>query len=181
MRERLGRRSVVRLVAAGVAFVLGLVVLGGCAWLVPKDGQSVNHANRSTVMPDGVEEISVTQTSSLSGFARSYSLYLVVTVEDGFVVADSDALMDWLVRLGWSANEHRPTTVYVKILYVSGDRVDVDYSGVISKYNLDVEKVATYLEITQNVAFLARQVEPVLGSWPGEVPKTPSGVFAPAD
>ncbi len=178
MRARSGRAVVARLTAAALVVVVGLGVLSGCTLF--RGGQSLAHANSSTVLPEGVQSIDFSYRTTLDGFTTNYHLAILVTVADGFDVTDDAAFLEWLLQLGWSVNDHEPTSVSVKVPFNLGGSFDWPDESAFTRLKLDPEIVIDRTVPPTLVSVPRRKIEPLFGSWPAEVPKTPEHLFAPA-
>ena len=167
-----------RFAALLIVLVLGIMPLSGCSAF--RGGQSADHANSVTVLPEGVEKIKVYYRSGLDGFTRNYYVQVELTVADGFLVADESALLEWGLRWGWSINDHDLTSVTLQVFTNPGDPFDWKDEEAFRRLNLDPTRVIYRDFPPPSVGVSVFRLEPLFGEWPGEVPETPSGLFVRA-
>ncbi|TFC52851.1 MULTISPECIES: hypothetical protein [unclassified Cryobacterium] len=82
----------------------GALALSGCS-----GGRGADSETTDARLLDysGIAAMNVDMGESMSGLRFGRSVHLTVTLEPGYVIDDANALVDWLIRTGWSVNHDK--------------------------------------------------------------------------
>lgn len=111
--------------------------------------------------------------SSYNGFTKVTDVAVLSRVKTGYAVKDSSSLVDYLIRVAWSANEAKPTQD-VSVVITSDSPIDAiaaaKKAGWTSADSFKGDLTDVYVDL--------REVKKRLGEWPGKVPVASASVRA---
>lgn len=162
-----------------VVALIVVVILSGCS--APERGQSIENATASINSVDGLTGEAKSE-GSYSGWVFDRWSTVQVNIEPGYEVRDKKALIEWMVKLGWSIADDRPNrAVTAAIKFESRDefnrwKADLEPLGLPTAFVFSELDHEVGPEIT--VAVRVRSTDEAgLGPWPGEVPTLPDNVI----
>jgi hypothetical protein len=174
-------RTLHRFLVIATAAVL-VAALGGCASSAkPHGGQTSKAAQAALSTIPGVTDTHAVIESSYSGFNRTYTPTVSITIAPGFTVADPTALTDYLIRTAWSLNEHQ-STLQISVSVIGAD-ADLGTAAVqggwLSERALTSLFSRSESPDLQHLSLFTDQgsAKSKLGAWPGKVPTLPDGVL----
>ena len=173
-RPRGGRFHRARTTAI-IAGLLGAaaLTLTGCG-IFPAGGQKEASASAMLQEIPGVDTVYLGTNSSYSGVIKQSFLNTHVTLEPGAVVTNLPALLEYVLAVTWSANQLEPNQSVSVGISSEGATVP----GLLAAADSLGWTSARTLPMTNSDLFLSLdEVRAKLGSWPGKVPSTPSGLI----
>lgn len=155
--------------------MLGAVALvAAVAWYTvgASSGQSKESAEAGLLAIPGISEAMVTSDSLRSGLQLETSTIIEVELEPGAAVTDPNALVDYLLRVAWSARTKEAKTFMV-VQVISDPQFSV--KAALEAGGWDSGGRAGNPE--RGIVF-RNEIKEHLGDWPGEVPELPAGLIA---
>ncbi|HEY8911835.1 hypothetical protein [Lacisediminihabitans sp.] len=168
MNRKRTPRGAVTVVA--LASVIALT-LSGCVFI--HRGQSEHDASKHIKSIPGLASGEVFVSNSYDGFQKVTGTAALITVKPNYTVKDPAALVDYLIRVAWSANQSKPTEDILVTVESSSsfDSVTAAKSaGWSSAYSLPNDPTAVSIDLSE--------LKKRLGDWPGKVPAPSSAVAA---
>ncbi|WGD36432.1 hypothetical protein [Lysinibacter sp. HNR] len=160
------------------AILVTTLLLGftGCAPSTSQ-GQTIEQANTQLTQLDGVAPASRANTGSMwQGFERIKDSTVLLRIKDGYEIADTQALTDWLIRTTWSLNDQKPNSNTLVIVMFDQEPTEREWGGATAAEALGFQVISSP-ERVRSFSISIESLEEKLGPWPGDVPKLPVGAL----
>ncbi|MFC5928607.1 hypothetical protein D6T64_21560 [Cryobacterium melibiosiphilum] len=158
------------------------MIAGALAGCGVTGGQTPESASKALSALPGVAEAEVVSESHRSGLAEETLVRAVLTVDDGFQVADDEALASFLLETAWSVADTKPNSfLSIYLIVPEGQIVDLytaaENGGWSGAYGQDPENPGSFMLNVDAGEIGGPESLDRLGGWPGDVPVLPDGVI----
>lgn len=144
-------------------------------------GQTVDDFNLTKGLPSAVYKLDAKTGDISTDGTPLFVTAINVVLVPGTGVTDADAMLDWIMRAGWSISDNKPAHVIAQVTYVGYDNVDWDYATAISDQGLSPSSVIKVSGGSVTFSFTAAELQAALGDWPGAAPTFPSAALGARD
>lgn len=149
----------------GLALALTLsltAMLTSCAAGAPT-GRTVEQASTAAAAVEGVAEATVQLRNYRSGFTSKWGTTVNFTPSPTFENQDKSAVLQELLRIGWSVNEHKLDN---GVALSVGRQSDVNLIELAREANLP--SFASNPHLPYQITFSTSSMKQLFGAWPGE-------------
>ncbi|MDP9737793.1 hypothetical protein [Curtobacterium sp. 260] len=128
-------------------------------------GHSIEQARNQLSSIEGLSDVSIEETKTVSGLNEHHEVSIAATVEDA---SAAPAFVDQLAQLGWSVNEAEPDTGVFIRLRTSPQLVIGDVAK--ERGWSEAAYTTSTAELKQLVLLSPDELKERFGPWPGEAP-----------
>jgi hypothetical protein len=168
MKRKHTTRALVAVIALASMVTL---TLSGCVSV--RGGQSEHDASNQIRSVPGLSSGEVSVSNSYNGFQKVTLTAARVTVKPNYVVKNPAALVDYLIRVAWSANQSKPN----QMLGVNVDSTQ-PFDAAAAAKSAGWKSAKSLAQFPAIVSIDLKEVKKRLGDWPGKVPAPSSGAGA---
>lgn len=162
-----------------VVMVAALLALAGCGAKPRPAAITVTQAQASLRSLSGVESARLSVRSTLDGFTRNTPAMVKLQIAEGFAIAGTTELADYLIRILWSIDDVPPTRLVVLVTSAAGSHVDLSQGAREGGWKPIIGSNEIPLFAIDRLD--REPVKSKLGPWPGPVPPPPVGAIVPLD